>query len=125
MEMEAFSIAGDVNVESDRFATLSPVLAILATAAVAGVVAPVPGAPAVLIPVAGKAAGADGTYFRSDVTIANVRAADQRVELQWLPQGVARPGIAPIEITIAAQSSLRSDDFVQEYLHTRESGRLG
>lgn len=106
-----------------RFAALTLLLALLETAAAAGVVAPVPGAPAVLIPVAGNAPGAYGTYFRSDVTIANLRAADQRVALQWLPQG-AGATMAPIEITIAAQSSLRSDDFVQEYLHTSGVGAI-
>ena len=107
-----------------RFATLALLLVTLESAAVAGLVAPAPGAPAVLIPVAGNAPGAYGTYFRSDVTIANLRAADPRIALQWLPQGVAGATIAPVEITLGAQSSLRSDNFVQEYLNTSGVGAI-
>jgi len=48
-----------------------------------------PGRPAgFLIPVAGNVQGANGTYFQSDVTLANWKTSSQDVLLAWLPQGL-------------------------------------
>src|SRR5450759_3777974 len=69
-----------------------------------------------LIPAAGNLPGANGTYFRSDVTLTNFRDADQRVQLQWLPQtpNVTMP--MPVTITIPAHGGVASEDFTTNYL---------
>ena len=46
-------------------------------------------APQLLIPVAGSTPGANGTFFKSDITLGNFRPQSQAVRLQWLPQGVS------------------------------------
>jgi hypothetical protein len=79
------------------------------------VVQPLASAAQILIPAAGSAAGANGTYFRSDIAIWNLRDVAQPIELLWLPQ--AGSATAPVvEATIPAHSALRSEDFVQEVL---------
>ncbi len=93
-----------------------------ATAASAEVVQPVGAAPQVLIPAAGSIAGQNGTFFRSDITIVNLRNADQTVFLQWLPQ----PGGSPMTATLAirALSGIRSSDFVHDYLNMTGLGAI-
>ena len=78
------------------------------------VVLPLSAAPALLIPAAGSTAGANGTFFRSDITLVNLANHDQNITLQWLPQGM--PAASSMTITIAAQRALRSADFVREIL---------
>lgn len=76
-------------------------------------------APRVIIPVAGNAGGANGTYFRSDISLLNLRDATQRVLIYWLPQGVAGPSLAVREFDMAPSSGLSSEDFVNEVLQGR------
>lgn len=76
-------------------------------------------APRVIIPVAGNAAGANGTFFRSDISVINLRDATQRVLIFWLPQGSSGTTIASRAIDIAARSGLSSEDFVNEVLDGR------
>ena len=66
-----------------------------------------------LIPAAGSAPGANGTYFRSDITIVNLALHDQQVVLLWLPQG--RSGSTRAIVTIPAEGSIHSADFVHDY----------
>ena len=75
-------------------------------------VIPVGGSPQILIPAAGAIQGANGTFFRSDVSLVNYTTHNQRVQLRWLPQGVTGSGIAIREITIPALSGIVSEDFV-------------
>ncbi|HEX9164031.1 MAG TPA: hypothetical protein VF980_20155, partial [Thermoanaerobaculia bacterium] len=103
---------------------LALILSLLSTTAVANVVLPLSGSPAVLIPAAGSAPGANGTFFRSDLTIVNLAAHDQLVALQWLPQGSTGNGAPPIVITIRASNGLRSQDFVHDYLNTSGIGSI-
>jgi len=77
------------------------------------VVLPLSAAPQVLIPAAGSTPGANGTFFRSDITLINFANHDQAVTLQWLPQSGASTSTT---ITIPAQSGIRSADFVRNYL---------
>lgn len=68
----------------------------------------------ILIPAAGNTPGANGTFFRSDIGVWNLRNVPQRVLLQWLPQAgsAAHP---PVEVSIPAQNAIRSENFVEEY----------
>jgi photosystem II stability/assembly factor-like uncharacterized protein len=45
------------------------------------------GTAGLLIPIAGQVRGAGGRMFRTDVTLANNRGAEQQVLILWLPQG--------------------------------------
>jgi hypothetical protein len=76
-------------------------------------------APRVIIPVAGNAAGSNGTYFRSDINLINFRSTTQRVLIYWLPQGVAGPTLSVRAIDMAPSSGLSSEDFVNEVLNNR------
>src|SRR5579884_2457513 len=83
---------------------------------------PVSAASQLLIPAAGSTAGANGTFFRSDITIINFASHDQQVLLQWLPQG---GGTATTRtITIPAQNGVRSSDFVTNYLSQTGLGAI-
>src|SRR5438094_10000862 len=71
-------------------------------------------APQLLIPVAGSTPGANGTFFKSDITLGNFAARPQTVRLQWLPQGVS--STFSTTIMLGALSFIRSDDFVHDHL---------
>lgn len=73
-------------------------------------------APRVILPVAGNAQGANGTYYRSDVSVINLRAASQRIDLYWLPLGTAGSATPLGAITIPAQGGLASENFVGEII---------
>ncbi len=95
----------------------------VATASFAGVVQPLGAAQQILIPAAGSTAGANGTFFRSDISIVNLTPRDQQVTLRWLPQAGAGTAVVNT-ITIAARSGIRSADFVHDYLNTSGLGAL-
>ncbi|MDQ3282012.1 MAG: hypothetical protein M3Q69_11435 [Acidobacteriota bacterium] len=105
---------------------LSLVLSLfLSATATADLIVPQTASPRILIPVAGDAAGANGTYFRSDISIVNFRATDQRVLLRWYPQG--RSGDDPSfsrVITVGARSGVSSLSFVANYLQQTGIGSI-
>jgi len=70
-----------------------------------------------LIAAAGSLLGANGTFFRSDITIINYRSdADQIVRLQWLPQGSSSINVTPVDITLPKLSGINREDFVTDVL---------
>jgi hypothetical protein len=81
-------------------------------------------APAVIVPIAGNAQGANGTYFRSDISVINLRTVSQQVQLFWLPFGTAGTATPLRTITINAQSGLASEDFVNEIVGTAGLGGI-
>jgi hypothetical protein len=81
-----------------------------------GMVTPLGSAVQVLIPAAGSVSGANGVFFRSDITLFNYAAHAQRVRLFWLPAGQDGSGIAPRELTIQARSAIASEDFVTNFM---------
>ncbi len=81
-------------------------------------------APQVIIPVAGNAAGANGTFFRTDINIVNLRNADQRVAVFWMPQGVSGSLTALRTIDLRPLSGFASEDFVGEFLGTTGLGGI-
>jgi hypothetical protein len=105
--------------------TLVSLVLILTAATVnAQVVATRGPVPQLLIPAAGAQAGNNGTFFRSDITLINYRSADQRVRLQWLPQGSSGVGMAPVDITISASSGIASEDFVTTVMQQSGLGAI-
>ena len=78
----------------------------------------------ILIPAAGSLAGANGTFFRSDLTLLNYRVSQQRVQLQWLPQNTPGSSVAPVIFTLAGQSGLSSEDFVATILNQSGIGAV-
>jgi hypothetical protein len=100
------------------------IAAILIAAAASGqLVATRPSSQQFLIPAAGAQPGNGGTFFRSDITIVNYRAADQRIRLQWLPQDVSAGGTV-VETTIAASSGIASEDFVTNVMQRSGLGAI-
>lgn len=77
-------------------------------------------APDVLVPVTGDAAGANGTHFRTEINIINLRNADQRVALYWLPQGSSGMSQPVGTLELRPLSGFASENFVGEVL-----GRTG
>lgn len=101
------------------------VIAVLLCAipAFANVVQPLGAASQVLIPAAGSAAGANGTFFKSDISIINLSNHSQMIASQWLPQV---GGGQPIQqtITIPALTGIRSADFVHDYFGVSGLGSI-
>src|SRR2546426_5821531 len=85
-----------------------------ALAFLAAVVQPLTSASQLLIPAAGSTAGANGTFWRSDIAVANFADHDQLVRLQWLPQGAS--STFSKTITLHRLDFVRSNDFVAEIL---------
>lgn len=111
-----------------HFAVVSALLLLLALPLLAqqttGVVRTLPPSPQLLIPAAGSVAGANGTFFKSDINLVNFASHDQRVRMQWLPQNVGGASIAPVEITLAAGSGIVSNDFVGAFLQQSGLGSI-
>jgi hypothetical protein len=78
------------------------------------VVRPLTSAPQLLIPIAGSTPGANGTFFKSDITLGNFSQQGQSVRLQWLPQGAS--STLSVTISVGGLSFIRSADFVHDYL---------
>jgi hypothetical protein len=88
------------------------IIILTAVASSAQIVATRSSASQLLIPAAGSLDGANGTFFRSDISLLNYRSTAQRVRLQWLPRTITGVGVAPVETTIGASSGIASEDFV-------------
>jgi hypothetical protein len=68
--------------------------------------------PAFLFQGAGSLAGKGGTFFHSDVMIANYGASSQKIGIGWLAQGVDNSN-EPLQLfTLAAHTTTALDDFV-------------
>ena len=94
-----------------------------ATSLSAAVVQPLGVGFQLLIPAAGSTPGLNGTFFRSDISILNLAAHDQVVNLQWLPQpGLSVPN--PVLVTLKASTGVRSADFVRDYLNQTGLGAI-
>lgn len=96
---------------------------LVATSLSAAVVQPLGAGFQLLIPAAGSTPGLNGTFFRSDISIVNLAAHDQVVQLQWLPQaGLSLP--QPVLVTLKASTGIRSADFVHDYLNQTGLGAI-
>lgn len=59
---------------------------------------------ATVIPIAGSAAGANGTFFRSDVSLLNFRNQAQTVVVAWLEQGKDGTNAPSFRVTVPSTS---------------------
>lgn len=89
-------------------------LLLLALPLTADLVTPQTSAPLIVIPVAGDAPGANGTYFRSDITVVNLRDIAQAVQFRWMPQGGGAGAV--VTLTLNPRSGVISEDFVRNFL---------
>jgi hypothetical protein len=95
-----------------------------AITASADLIVPESGAARILVPAAGNAQGAGGTYFHSDIQVANLRNVPQRVLMYWMPQGSSGAAIAPVAIDLDAQRGISSEDFVANVLSQSGVGAI-
>ncbi len=107
-----------------RKLSLTAILICAALAANAQLVVTRSSAPAILIPAAGSVPGANGTFFRSDLTVLNYRSSSQNVQFQWLPQGSSGSSVAPVVLAIAPLSGVNSEDFAATILHQTGLGAI-
>jgi hypothetical protein len=77
----------------------------------------------VVLPAAGSVQGANGTFFRSDVTFANYNDEDQLMGALWLPNGDAE-GFEAIVFVLEGTSIITAEDFVGEFLEVQGLGSL-
>ncbi|HYH05757.1 MAG TPA: hypothetical protein VEK11_01745 [Thermoanaerobaculia bacterium] len=77
----------------------------------------------VVIPAAGSAAGANGTFFRSDVTLVNMNDADQSIVAVWFPNGNP-DGLVEFEGLIESGPPFTYVDFVGDALGLTGIGSL-
>jgi hypothetical protein len=95
-----------------RNALLAVLAIFLATTASADLIVPQTSASRIIIPIAGEAAGANGTHFRTDISLTNFRDVEQRVALRWLPADRSGADIPLRFVTINPRSGISSNDFV-------------
>ena len=107
-----------------RNAIVTTIAIFIAVQASGQIIATRSSSPQFLIPAAGAQQGIGGTFFRSDVSILNYRAADQRIRLQWMPQDATGIGIPAIETSINASSGIASEDFVTNVMQKTGLGAI-
>ncbi|HEX6086266.1 MAG TPA: hypothetical protein VF266_17175 [Thermoanaerobaculia bacterium] len=100
------------------------VLLLAALPALAEVIVPQTGAARVWVPVAGSAQGANGTFFRSEISVTNLRNANQRVRVYWLPQGATGSSQPLQTYDIPVGRGFSSDDFVDRLLQQSGLGAI-
>lgn len=89
-----------------------------------GVGQPLSGSPQILIPAAVSAQGANGTFFRSDITILSLTAPQQTVEVQWLPEAGAGSPVTKTITVYGYGAPFRSSDFVHDVVGQNGLGAL-
>lgn len=77
-----------------------------------------------LIPVAGNAAGGNGTFFKSDVTFSNSRSVAQAIGVSWLAQGQDNRTAAVDYYSLPANTYVSIDDFVATTLNKSGIGAI-
>ncbi|HEU4887325.1 MAG TPA: hypothetical protein VFV49_05520 [Thermoanaerobaculia bacterium] len=107
-----------------RITTLLLTSLLLCSTAGADLIVPQTFAPRVLVPAAGSAAGQNGTFFRSDIHVVNVRGLSQRILMYWLPQGRSGVPIAPRAIELPSANGFASEDFVASVLLQQGIGAI-
>jgi hypothetical protein len=78
----------------------------------------------IFIPAAGSLQGNFGTFYKSDVMIANYRSQQQRVRVRWIPQGGSGFSTTLQYITIPANTAVSFTDMVGQTMHYTGLGSL-
>lgn len=79
---------------------------------------------AFIIPAAGSVAGSNGTFFKSDVTIANRRQVTQVISVGFLARGVNNGTALVQKFTIPANTTTIDNDFISNKLQKSGLGTL-
>lgn len=79
---------------------------------------------AFIIPVAGSVQGGNGTFFRSDVTIANRRLVPQNISVGFMVRGQNNGNVQMQRFSIDANTTTITRDFVASQLHTSGLGTI-
>lgn len=79
---------------------------------------------AFIIPAAGSVQGANGVFFRSDVTFANYENVTRNIGVGWLVQGQNNSNVPLTHFTLDPLSVTTVNDFVGTGLHTSGLGGL-
>ena len=77
-----------------------------------------------IIPAAGNLAGANGTFFRSDLSLANLRGVDQRIGISFLQSGTDNSSAPVLYFNLPANSVVSYGDFVGQQMKTSGLGGL-
>lgn len=77
-----------------------------------------------VIPVAGNAAGSNGTYFRSDVVFNNDRSTTQKIAVGWMAAGRNSCSEPLVYFELSPKSVTNADDFVGSSLRKSGLGAL-
>ncbi|HEY2830452.1 MAG TPA: hypothetical protein VGJ88_10075 [Thermoanaerobaculia bacterium] len=78
----------------------------------------------IFIPAAGSVSGNFGTFYKSDLMIANYRNQQQRIRLRWIPQGTSGFLTTTQFITMPANTALALNDVVAQTMHYSGLGSL-
>jgi hypothetical protein len=78
----------------------------------------------ILIPAAGHVQGGNGTFFKSDIAIHNLRSTAQLVRIDWLPRSGSGADHVSKVITILGDGVAQADDFVEGVLSTEGLGSV-
>lgn len=78
----------------------------------------------IFIPAAGSLAGNFGTFYKSDVMVANYRNQQQKIRVRWIPQGASGFSTTVQYFTVPANTALSMNDAVGQYLHYSGLGSL-
>jgi hypothetical protein len=78
----------------------------------------------ILIAAAGHVQGANGTFFKSDIAIHNLRPVTQLVRVEWLPRSGTGAYRVTSDITILGDGVAQTDDFVEGLLSTEGLGSI-
>lgn len=78
----------------------------------------------IFIPAAGSLQGNFGTFYKSDLMIANYRGTQQVVRVRWIPQGGDGFSTTTQRITIPANTAVSYDDAVANLMHYSGLGSL-
>lgn len=74
------------------------------------------------IPAAAHAAGANNTFFKTDVRIVNLGSTSATFELSWLAANSDNSAAAPKALTIAPRASRQLDDIVLSFFNLDAAG---
>src|SRR3954452_1630877 len=78
----------------------------------------------IFIPAAGSLQGNFGTFYKSDMMIANYRNQQQKVRVRWIPQGGSGFSTTVQYFTIPANTAINMTDAVGQYMHYSGLGSL-
>jgi len=78
----------------------------------------------IFIPAAGSLPGNFGTFYKSDLMLANYRNVSQRVRLRWMPQGASGFATTTTFVTLPANTAVALSDVVANTMHYSGLGAI-